>query len=489
VDSLNSKDLTSIFPYIVDLLPILVFLIEDGEIVYVNRACEELLGYTPSELIGKSIIQDLVPEEERPKAFLHCQRVVSGIREEGVAFSLKCKEGSTRRFFWRCLRIPDEPQDKVRIVSIALDATEFCSLAERVESLHKTANFSEFLRGLVHDFNNILNNVLMGLKKLKKELDDREKASATVKNLEYTLNSWVDLNRLLLDYSKVSKQAFKSQIELSKFLLDNLEVFQVLLGEGIRLNLDLAYLKEAVVPGDSVLWRYIFLNLLVNAKDAMGGEGEIFIRLSKEWDPQRKVQTLRIAVKDTGPGIPPDILPHIFKPFFTTKEKGSGLGLYLVKHHITSLGGKIEVEPSPKLGTTFYIYVPLMNSADFTYKKKPLKASLQGMVVFLFEDEEESRQGLKELLSELGAKVYAFSQFKEFVEMRPEEAPQVLLIDYYLPDAKGDEVYGFISRLYPEVKVLFLTGDPYALADIPSEMILLKPFKVDELLAKLSSLA
>jgi two-component system cell cycle sensor histidine kinase/response regulator CckA len=489
VDSLNLKDSTSIFPYIVDLLPVLVFLIEDGEIVYVNRACEELLGYTPSELIGKSIVQDLVPEEERPKAFLHFQRVVSGIREEGVAFSLKCKEGSTRRFFWRCLRIPDEPQGKVRIVSIALDATEFCSLAERVESLHKTANFSEFLRGLVHDFNNILNNVLMGLKKLKNELDDREKALATVKNLEYTLNSWVDLNRLLLDYSKFYKQAFKSQINLIKFLLDNLEVFQVLLGEGIRLNLDLAYLKEAVVPGDSVLWRYIFLNLLVNAKDAMGGEGEIFIRLSKEWDPQRKVQTLRIAVKDTGPGIPPDVLPHIFKPFFTTKEKGSGLGLYLVKHHITSLGGKIEVEPSPKLGTTFYIYVPLLSSVDFTYIKKPLKASLQGMVVFLFEDEEESRQGLKELLSELGAKVYAFSQFKEFVEMRPEEAPQVLLVDYYLPDAKGDEVYGFISRLYPEVKVLFLTGDPYALADIPLEMVLLKPFKADELLAKLSSLA
>jgi two-component system cell cycle sensor histidine kinase/response regulator CckA len=108
----------------------------------------------------------------------------------------------------------------------------------------------------VHDFNNILNNVLMGLKKLKKELDDREKASATVKNLEYTLNSWVDLNRLLLDYSKVSKQAFKSQIELSKFLLDNLEVFQVLLGEGIRLNLDLAYLKETVVPG-----RFCFMAL------------------------------------------------------------------------------------------------------------------------------------------------------------------------------------------------------------------------------------
>ena len=489
MDRLNSKDFTSIFPYIVDLLPILVFLIEEGEIVYVNRACEELLGYTRSELIGKSIIEDLVPEEERPKAFLHCQRVLSGIREERVAFSLKSKDGSIRKFFWRCLRLFDEPSDKVRIVLMAIDAQEFCTLAERVESLHKTSSFSEFLRGLVHDFNNILNNLSVGLKRLKNELDDKKKALATIKNLEHTLNSWVDLNRLLLDYSKVSKEAFKSQIDLIRFLLDNLEVFQILLGEGIRLNLDLGYLKEALIPGDSVLWRYIFLNLLINAKDAMGEEGEIFIKVSKELDTQRKSQTLRIAVKDTGAGIPPEVLPHIFKPFFTTKEKGSGLGLYLVNHHITSLGGKIEVESFPKVGTTFYIYVPLMKSVDSPYGKKPLKASLQGLVIFLFDDEEDSREGLKELLSELGAKVYDFSNFKEFVEKMPDEAPQVLLVDYHLPDAKGDEVYEFIARHYPKVKVFFLTGDPYVLADIPSEMILLKPFKVDELLERLSSLA
>jgi len=80
MDSTNSKDLTSIFSYIVEQLPVLIFLIENGEIVYVNRACEELLGYTRAELLGKSIINDLIVDDDRPKALLHCQRVMSGIR-------------------------------------------------------------------------------------------------------------------------------------------------------------------------------------------------------------------------------------------------------------------------------------------------------------------------------------------------------------------------------------------------------------------------
>uniref|UniRef100_A0A832GR75 histidine kinase n=1 Tax=Caldimicrobium thiodismutans TaxID=1653476 RepID=A0A832GR75_9BACT len=469
---------------LIEDLPILVFFIKEDKIFYINKACEKYLGYSRDELIGKSILDDIVWDLDKPKAALHCKRVKSGYREEGVIFAVKDKYGRLRNFLWKCFLTQDWEGNPI-IVSIASDISEYLELSQKIERMHKTQTFSEFLRGLVHDFNNILNTVLNYIHQLR--TTPLTRMEDILRSIEKTIYSWIDINRIILDYSKETKELRYKKIDMVSFLKENLEVFQLILGEKISLYVDFGYYKNLYTYGDSAFWRYIFLNLLSNAKDAMQGEGSIYISLGIYEDKVNNKKYLKIAVKDTGPGIPEEILPHIFEPFFTTKDKGSGLGLFLVNHHVKTLEGFIEVESKVGEGTTFYLYLPL-------FVEKPLltipkEEALKDRVLFLVEDEEDIRESLKEILEERGMKVYAFSRAETLLEkIASLERPHLLMVDLNLPGMDGRELVTHIEKIYPALKILYITGDIFILSEIPEEMVLFKPFKIEEVIEKVSSL-
>ncbi|MFN3920897.1 MAG: ATP-binding protein, partial [Caldimicrobium sp.] len=232
---------------------------------------------------------------------------------------------------------------------------------------------------------------------------------------------------------------------------------------------------------------FICLNFLVNAKDAIEGDGEIYISLSKVEDSINQRTYVKISIKDTGAGIPEEILPKIFDPFFTTKEKGSGLGLFLVNHHIKGLDGFIEVESKIGRGTTFHIYVPLVFERPIALIHQ--EVFITGKTIYLVEDEEEIRNLLKEVLTERGAQVYAFSEGKELLESLDKlERPDLILLDLNLPDVDGRDLIMKVKNKIPTVKVIYITGDIFILSEIPEDKVLLKPFKVEELMKKILSL-
>lgn len=465
---------------LIEELPVMVFFIREGKIFYVNKTAETLLGYKREDLLGKSIIKDFIWELDRPKAEAHCKRVMEGIKEFGVIFALETAEGKIRNFLWNCFLTSDWEGEPV-IVAIASDITDYLELSKKIESLHKTQTFSEFLRGLVHDFNNVLQTIQSYLNQLK--VSPLTKMEEILSAIEKNINSWIDINRILIDYTKEVRELRQRKIDLVKFLKENIEVFQLILGENIRLQLDFGFYKSLCTYGDSAFWRYILLNLLINSKDAMEGKGDIFISLNTFEDVSNMKRYVKLCVKDTGPGIPEDILLKIFDPFFTTKEKGSGLGLFLINHHVKSLEGFIEVDSNPGQGATFCIYVPLCEDRPLLPSKE---ISFKDKVIFIVEDEEEIRETLKTLLEEHNIRVYTFNSGKSLLEKwETLERPDLIIVDLNLPDIHGRELITALKDKDPTLKFLYITGDIFALSEVPEDKVLIKPFKIEELLEKI----
>lgn len=403
-------------------------------------------------------------------------------REEEIMLTLINREGKSKNYLGRCFPIKDLDGEKLLVVT-GIDITELLDLKQSLDSLHKTQSFGSFLRSLVHDFNNVLQQVKDYLRDIEKSLDNPQKIKRYLNLTEKTLSSWIDLNKLLLDYTKEFREIEAKRTEIIGFLKNNLELFQLIAGSHIFIQLDFNYLSSAWVPGDDSFWRYIFLNFISNAKDAIEDEGTISFIFRTKTENGKKY--LNIFIKDTGCGIPEEYLDKIFQPFFTTKEKSSGLGLFLVKNHITNVGGKIEVESKVGKGTTFKITVPLLEVKKIEKeKKKP-----EEIYIVLVEDEEEIRENLKRILEEEGYNVYAFSSGSEVKENLDKiEKADLLISDFHLPDIRGGELYQILKQKFPNIDVIFLTGDIFGLAELPTNRVILKPFSINDLFSKIKEL-
>ncbi|QER42427.1 response regulator [Thermodesulfobacterium sp. TA1] len=460
-------------------LGLYVLALSQDKVVYLNKVAEEKLGYPKEEVLGKGISfllfssPELLSELKTNLLKKHkFKTMVKFLNQQGKIINLEAH-------FYKL----DLDQEESIVLMIGKDTEELVEIKEKVENLYKNQSFTEFLRSLVHDFNNILQNTLKYLKSIEENIDKPEEVKRYKFLAEKTLKSWIDLNRLLIDYTKGIKDIVSSQVEMVSFLKNNLDIFQIIAGPKIQVQLSLGCLSKVFVPGEETFWRYIFLNFISNAKEAIKDEGTIEISLSLKTIDKRY---LVIKIRDTGCGIPEENLEKIFQPFFTTKKESSGLGLFLVKNHIVSLGGKIEVESKVNLGTTFKVFVPVLSANLLTPSKKVETKRLR---IILLEDEPEVRASLQEILEREGHQVWAFPNYEELEQKLDEVySPDLLITDYYMPGIKGFEVYQILKQRFPELKVLFLTGDLLNLAELPNFNLLLKPFTAEELLSKLKEI-
>lgn len=463
-------------------LPLLVVFIKKNKIAYINKFLEKALGYSKQELIGKNFFEVLVSMDEKFGLENKFNKILMEEKEEEFTVTLINKEGQNRSYLGKSFVLTDVTNEKI-VVFTGIDLSKFIEFKERLDTLHKTHSFGSFLRSLVHDFNNVLQQVNEYLKEIEREINNPQKIKKSITLIEKTLFSWIDLNKLLLDYTKEFKEIEAKRIEMVSFLKNNLELFQLIAGSNVYIQLDLNYLSSVWVPGDESFWRYIFLNFISNARDAIENTGFIYIILRTKTEGPQKY--LVIFIKDTGCGIPEEYINKIFEPFFTTKEKSSGLGLFLVKNHIYNIRGKIEVESELGKGTIFKLYIPVV---EFKKVEKERKRP-EEIYIVLIEDDDGIRKNLEEILKAEGFNVIAFSCGKELEENLPKiEKADLLIADFHLPDIKGGEVYQRLKRKFPHLDVIFLTGDIFGLAELPSNRVILKPFKVEDLIFRIKEL-
>jgi PAS domain S-box-containing protein len=350
---------------------IIVAINEKGTVSLINKKGCDVLGYKEDEIIGKNWFDLCVPErfrEERNETF---QKVMAGIEEEVEDYEniILTKSGEKRIIAWHNTSLTDEKGRIIGTLSSGEDITQRKQTEEELIRSEKLASLGKLAASVVHEVNNPLAGIMIYLKLLlKKYKEEKIQTKSTEEQLlkmEKELDRTTRIIRNLLDFARQSEPSTKP-IEINKVINAAL----LLVGNQINLenislekNLDL-HLPLVLADFDKI--QQVLINIMLNAIQAMPKGGKLIIttsaaRGSKIGGTQKN--TVRIDIKDTGVGIPKENLNKLFTPFFTTKEKGKGVGLGLSVVHgiIGKHKGKIDVESEPNEGTTFTIYLEAMD--------------------------------------------------------------------------------------------------------------------------------
>ena len=350
--------------------------------------------------------------------------------------------------------------------------------------------------GIAHDFNNILMGIQGHISLMLFQIQEAHPFHHRLKNVEKLVESGSKLTSQLLGYARKGRYEVKP-IDLNGVIRETAETFK-------RVRKDITFqfqFAEALSPveADTGQMEQIFMNLFVNASDAMPDGGTIRVRTENTQIqtsvglplPLKPGPYVLLTVSDMGIGMDETTRERIFEPFFTTKEmgRGTGLGLASVYGIVKGHEGYIDVQSQPKMGTTFRIYFPESQQPTVTESKPPVENVLRGAETVLFvDDEEEILKVSKALLEVMGYRVFTAGSGQEALEIYRQRKDEIdiVLLDMIMPGMSGEQVYQLLKTVNPDVRVLLLSGysrDREATALLASRCngFIQKPFKIQDL--------
>jgi PAS domain S-box-containing protein len=470
-----------------------------GNIEYVNPKFAEVTGYSLEEVRGKNpriLKSGETPSEEYRKLW---ETITSGGEWHGV-FHNRRRDGT---LFWERVSISsvrDTSGTITHFIAVKEDITNQKSLEDQFRQAQKMEAIGQLAGGIAHDFNNILTAIIGYAHMLKMKLINDEKLGAYADYILSLSDKAANLTQSLLAFSR--KQIINPKpVNLNDIIRTVEKLLFRIIGEDIKLKTMLSE-KDLVVMADHVQIEQALMNLATNARDAMPEGGRLTIEtedvaMDHEYIKEHGYGTeglyAVISVTDSGEGMDKETKGKIFEPFFTTKEvgKGTGLGLAMVYGIVKQHEGYINVYSEPGKGTTFRIYIPLIQARVEEIKPEfiqPLETGTE--TILLAEDEPEVRAFTIKLLEEYGYKVIdavdgedAIGKFKLH-----KDAIQLVLLDVIMPNRSGREVYEKIRNVRPDIKVLFTSGYPAdhinGIIEKGSDFIL-KPVSPTKLLQKI----
>ena len=474
----------------------------EGLIRFQSPSLERVLGYAPTELLGRSVFE-FVPREDLPQTRVSIERALS---EPSATVSLECRfrhqDGQ-----WRILQssgraLPVDGGEALMVLN-SRDVTEQKHLEAQLRQSQKMEAVGQLAGGVAHDFNNLLSVIFGHSELLEMSLPRGQQLWESVTEIGRAAERAAALTRQLLAISR--QQVLEFQVlDLNAVVAKAEKMLHRLIGEDVQLTTRLE-------PDLSPVWAdpgqidQVLLNLAVNARDAMPKGGTLnFDTRNIEIDPTYSSthpelhpgRYVLMAVTDTGCGMTLEIQARIFEPFFTTKGvgQGTGLGLSVVHGIVEQCGGHVEVSSVPERGTMFEIYLPVVEEpAARAAERVPTKLPQgRGETVLLVEDETPVRNVTLLLLEKLGYRVLEAANAEEaFSLVESGQAKiELLLTDVIMPGRSGPELAAALSSRDPGLKVLFQSGYTgeavLRRANIKPDMVFLKkPFTLANLAKKI----
>jgi len=505
----------------------------DGRFLYLSPNHKYVLGYEPSELMGRNIFEHVHPDDrkavmenfERTRTIfsnaagfelrdimygnvfqladpedLHDlkKKLEIAIREETISgrstiYRYRHKNGN-----WLWLESPGMPfvtsTGEIRGVITSRDITERKKMEEELIKAQKLESIGILAGGIAHDFNNILTAILGNISLATFSIKNEDKTIKILKSAEEACHRAKDLTNQLLTFSKGSTP-IKVLSSIDRIVKESVSF--ALTGSNVKCEFSI---QEDISPVeiDKGQINQVIQNIIINADHAMPKGGiikftaENFTAEHKHYDLLKKGNYIKITIEDKGIGIPIELINKIFDPFFTTKQRGSGLGLATSYSMIKNHGGDITVESELGKGTIFNIYLPASEKSMSSNKQDEKNIVMGKGSILIMDDDIAVSVLLEKLLIRLGYDVELASDGFQAVEtykkaIKSGQIFDVVILDLTVPGGMGGkETMEVLLEVDPDIKAIVTSGysqDP-VMADYKKhgfKNYIAKPFNVDTL--------
>jgi len=474
-----------------------------GNIVRMNPLAEKLTGWSASEAEGRTFHDIFHPVD------------IDSHRTLPSPIETVLKTGQPTAQSHTCILIPrngpsliiadngapirNECQEIVGVVMVFRDVTEQKQVEEQLYHSQKMDSIGQLAGGIAHDFNNMLAGIMGAANLLARRLEDKPVLKASADLIIEATNRAAELTKQLLVFARKEKPA-TAPVGIHRIIAETLQLLKRSIDKNIQIKLTLEAQNDVVV-GNAAQLQNVFLNLGLNARDAMpkGGTLSFFtesVYLDAEFCSRYSCTIapgpyIKIQVVDNGCGMTREVQSHLFEPFFTTKanNQGSGLGLCSVYGTIKSHRGMIRCYSEVDRGTEFKVFLPLEANTP-ALEPMPDTPTISGHGrILVIDDEDLVRQMACDILEELGYQPIPACDGEEAISImsRDKESIDLVLLDMVMPKLSGRLTYEGLKKINPEIKVIFSSGftREYNFGDLLKEKnakgFLQKPYLIVEM--------
>lgn len=346
------------------------------------------------------------------------------------------------------------------------DITEERKVEKHLIESQRLNDLGRITSGVAHDFNNSL-GIVIGQLELASDSREMKKKTRHIETALSAANQSANVVKQLMTYSREQPQD-PAVVALDSVIHTQKNVFQSAVGGGVSIYYDLAF--DGFVCLDVELFISAFLNLFINASDAMDGHGSIFVTTSRGSIVENKRKMMVLSIQDTGAGVSEEIINEIFLPFFTTKKNnaGNGLGLSMVQGFVDQLAGYIRLENND-VGACFHLYIPeyqetaanFVSDPDFLKVQKwEKKTSVSKTTVVVVDDNTLLLDTNVQLLRSQDITVEGFSDCVEAISfIAKNNSIGCVMVDLKMPQMSGFEFVDRISAFINSGKIILYSGN------------------------------